>query len=120
MMYAMDDDSKISEAKNGLVNVIIALVLIKVIDFVFLIAQSPDFVTQAQSFIISISRVLAYVIGIGMMMAIFISGYLYITDGGTGDNVAKAKNIFMTVFFIGLTIFLFLLVIYQVIATFGG
>ena len=119
MMYAMDEEDQIAQARTGIVNVIIALVLIKVIDFIFLIAQSSDFVWQAQTLIISISRVMAYVVGIGLMVSIFVAGYLYITDGGTGENVKKAKNIFLTVFFVGLTIFLFLLVLFQLIATFG-
>lgn len=119
MMSAMDSEDKLKAARNGIVNVLIALVLLKVVDFVYLLAQDATLFSQAKSLIIRISKILWYAIGVGMLASVFVSGYLYITDGWSGEWAKKAKNIFQTVFIVGLTIFLFLLIVYQVIAQFG-
>lgn len=39
-------------------NVLLALILIKVIDYVFFIAQTPEFGARASDFIVDIARVL--------------------------------------------------------------
>ena len=55
-MRALEEESKIKAARTGIVNVIVALVLIKIIDFIFFIAQQQDFGTQIQDFIINAAR----------------------------------------------------------------
>jgi hypothetical protein len=42
-MSAMDDDSKLKAGKQGILNIIISLIVIKVIDYTYYIAQTPDF-----------------------------------------------------------------------------
>ena len=56
-MRALEEESKIKAARTGIVNVIVALVLIKIIDFIFFIAQQQDFGTQIQDFIINAARI---------------------------------------------------------------
>jgi hypothetical protein len=48
MMQAFDTQEKIDAAKRGIINIIIALIFIKVIDYLFLIAQQPEFFNEAR------------------------------------------------------------------------
>jgi hypothetical protein len=43
-------------------NVVIALVLIKVIDYIFYIAQQPDLATKASGLIINVAIVLGWIL----------------------------------------------------------
>jgi hypothetical protein len=59
-MSAHDADKSKKIAKS-IINIVLALILIKTIDFFYYIAQSPQFAERSASFIIDISKVLAYV-----------------------------------------------------------
>ena len=69
-MRAMEEEAKIKSARTGLINVIAALVLIKVIDFIFFIAQQQDFGSRIQDFLVNTSRIAAYVLGAAMVLAL--------------------------------------------------
>lgn len=117
-MRALEEEGKIKAARTGLINVIVSLVLIKIIDFIFFIAQQQDFGSRLQNFIVDAARIAAYVLGAGMVLALIRGGVRYLTAQGDDEKVKDAKKIITTIFFIILTIFLFLLVVYQVIAEF--
>ncbi|MBP6086200.1 hypothetical protein KA478_03275 [Patescibacteria group bacterium] len=53
-----------------MVNVLLALVFIKVIDFVFFIAQDIAFISKAKTFMINIARIIGYLLGAGMVLAL--------------------------------------------------
>ena len=71
-MSANDSDKSKKVAKS-ILNIVLALILIKTIDFFYYIAQSPQFAQKTASFIIDISKVLAYVMGSALMLMIFYS-----------------------------------------------
>lgn len=56
-MAALDEESKVDTAKRGLLNVVVALVLIKIIDYVFYIASTPSFTESASQLIIQIAKI---------------------------------------------------------------
>ena len=58
MMAAMDQSDKIKAARKGAINIIIALVLIKIVDYIFYIAQTPSFGTQAADMVIKVAIIL--------------------------------------------------------------
>ena len=58
MIRALDKEDTLKNAKRGLVNVLLALVFIKVIDFVFFIAQDVSFISRAKNFMITIARII--------------------------------------------------------------
>lgn len=62
-MSAMDAEDKFSEGTRGIRNVVIALVLMKVIDYIYFIAQSPSFKNEATELIVTVSKTLGYVLG---------------------------------------------------------
>ena len=115
MIQAFDKDDKISEARKWVINVLLELVLIKIIDFVFYIAQADDFSTQAWELLVWIAQILWYLIGAAFVIAIFYSWFLMITSRWDEEAFNKWKNIIKTVFIIWLIIMLFLLIVYQVI-----
>ena len=118
-MRAMEEEGKIKAARTGILNVITALVLIKVIDFIFYIAQQQDFGSRLQQFILNAARIGAYVLGAGMVLALIWGGVRYLTAQGDESKVKDAKNIITTIFFIVLIAFLFMLIVYQLISEFA-
>lgn len=57
MMRAMDKEDAIKTARTGLTNVLMTLVFIKVIDFIFFIAQDVSFASKAKMFMLNIARI---------------------------------------------------------------
>jgi hypothetical protein len=58
MMIAFDKEDKIKAARTGILNVILALVFIKVIDFLYYIAQQDSFGDEANNLILVIAKFL--------------------------------------------------------------
>ncbi|EKD25589.1 MAG: hypothetical protein ACD_80C00012G0005 [uncultured bacterium (gcode 4)] len=119
MMAAMDKSDKVAIARKWAINVVIALVFIKVVDYVFYIAQTPAFGTKAADMIVNVAVVLWWVLGSLFVLAIFYAWYLLIASSGKEDAFKKAKWIIVNIFVISLVIFLFLLIVYQVFNEFG-
>lgn len=69
-MRALEEESKIKAARTGILNVITALIVIKIIDFIFYIAQQQDFGDRLQQFVLNAARIGAYVLGAGMVLAL--------------------------------------------------
>ncbi len=63
MMSALDEEDKWKSARQGVFNVLMALVFIKVIDFLYFIAQEQDFQNRATDAIIATARVMGYLLG---------------------------------------------------------
>jgi len=115
MMQAFDHEDKQKAARTGILNVIIALLFIKVIDYIYFIAQQESFGNLSMDLVVQSSKFLAYVAGIVFVVALIYAGYLFATAGGSDDQIKKATNIIKTVFVVILMLLLFLLVIYQVV-----
>ncbi len=62
IIQSFDNSDKIKEARKWVINIIIALVFIKIVDFVFYIANKSDFETKSLELIISVSKILWFVI----------------------------------------------------------
>lgn len=118
-MAAHEEEEKIETAKSGLLNVIIALVLIKIIDYVFYIASTPSFTESASQFIIQIAKVLWRILWWAIMWSVIYAGFLLLTSAGDEERIAKAKNLIFTIFLVWVVVFLFLLIIYQIFKEFA-
>lgn len=118
-MAAHEEEEKIDTAKTGLLNVVIALVLIKIIDYVFYIASTPSFTESAGQLIIQIAKILWRLLGWAIMASIIYTWFLLISSAGDEEKVSKAKNLMLTIFLVWVVIFLFLLIIYQVFKEFA-
>lgn len=105
-------------AKN-LINIIFALIGMKVVDFIYYIASQPNFAEQAGDFIIQSAKFLAYLSGSMIVIMIIYSGYLLVVDGGKGDNFKKAKNTLINITLGVTALFFFLFIIYQIFSEFN-
>ncbi len=115
IIQAFEKEDKIAEWRKWALNVVIALVFIKIVDFVFYIAQSDDFRSEAQDLMIDIAQVLWYILGILLLLSVFYAGFLLLTSRGDEEYWKKAKNVLKIVFLVAILIMLFLLIVYQVI-----
>lgn len=114
MMQAFSEEEKLKAARTGILNVFIALILIKIIDYVYFVAQQHDFKNAAIEFIVQASKFLWYLWGIMFVIALVYAWYQFITAWWNDDKITKAKTVIKSVFVIILIILLFMLVIYQV------
>ena len=114
MMSAMDKSDKVKIAQKWAINVVIALVFIKVIDYIFYIAQTPTFGAKAADMIVNIAVVLGRVLGSLFVLALFYAGYLLLASSGKEDAWKKAKWIIINIFIVAVVVFLFLLIVYQI------
>lgn len=105
-------------AKN-LINIIFALVGMKVIDFIYYIASQQNFAQQIGDFIIQSAKFLAYLSGSVIVIMIIYSGYLLVVDGGKGENFKKAKNTLINIALGVSALFFFLFIIYQIFSEFN-
>ncbi len=119
IMASMDQEEKIKKWQKGVLNVIIALFLIKIIDYIFFIAQAPEFAAKATDLIIQIAKLMGYFLWAGFIVLTFYSGFLLLTSGWNEENFKKVKNIFITIFLSSIVIFLFLLITYQIFHEFS-
>lgn len=114
MMAAMDKSDKVKIAQKWAINVVIALVFIKVIDYIFYIAQTPSFGAKASDMILNVAITVGWILGSLFVLALFYAWYLLITSWWKEDAMKKAKSIIINIFIISAVIFLFLLLVYQV------
>lgn len=105
---------------KNLANIIFALVAMKVVDFIYYIAQSNQFAQKAGQFIVQMAKFLAYISGGVMVIMIMYAGYLLIVDGGKGENFKKAKTIIINILLTVVTLFFFLFILYQIFSEFNG
>jgi len=119
IMWAMDQEEKIKTAQKWIINVILALVLVKAIDYIFYMAQVSDFTTKASDFIVKIAVAIAYILWAVFIILIFYAWFLLLTWWAKEDNMAKVKNIFITVVLSSIVIFLFLLISHQIFSEFA-
>ena len=119
MMAAMDKSEKITVARKWALNVLVSLVFIKIIDYVFYIAQTPAFSAKIADMIINIAVILGWILGALFVLALFYAGYLLIASSGKEESFKKAKWVIVNIFLISAVVFLFLLIVYQIFNEFG-
>lgn len=101
-----------------LINVVVALLIIKWVDFIYYMAASWDFVERAAKFIIDVAKLFAYLYWIVIVIMVFVAWYLYITDGWSWDWFKKASSLLINILLSALVLFGFLLIVYQIFAEF--
>lgn len=101
-----------------LINVIVALLIIKWVDFIYYMAADWNFVERTANFIIDVAKLFAYLYGVLIVIMVIVSGYLYITDGWDWSWFKKASNLLINILLSALVLFSFLLIVYQIFAEF--
>lgn len=118
-MIAAWEQDKWKKLVKWIINVVVALVVIKWIDFIYYMAvDSETFISEASTFIINTAKLFGYLYWIVIVIMIFLAWYFYLTDWGGGNWFKKACNILVNIVLSGLVLFSFLLILYQVFAEF--
>ncbi len=114
MMSAMDKEDKIKEWRKWVINIIVALVLIKIVDYVFYIAQSVSFAAKASALVLDLAKILWWVLGIVFVLGLMFAGYSMFVSNGDEKAMKKTRSILINIFMISLVLFFFLLIVYQI------
>lgn len=102
-----------------LINVVVALLIIKWVDFIYYLASdSSTFVHNAADFIINVARVFAWIYWVIVFIMVLVAWYLYITDWWDWSSFKKASNVLINILLSALVLFGFLLITYQIFAEF--
>lgn len=114
MVTAVGEEEKIDKARQWIINVIFALIFIKIIDYIYYIAVSGDFKNKAVDFIAQASKFLLYLIWASFVLALIYAWYTMLLSSWDDERTTKAINILKAVFIVWLLVMLFMLVIHQV------
>lgn len=120
MMAAMDKEDKVKAGKQWAINIIVALIFIKIIDYIFYIAQSSDFAQKASTLILDVAKILWWILGISFVLWLFYAGYQMFFSGGDEKAIKKTQSILINIVIVSLVLFLFLLLVYQIFNEFVG
>lgn len=115
MIRANDKEDQIKSARMWIMNVLIALILIKIIDYLFYIAQSGNFADQASALVLQINKVLWFIIWWLIFLSIIYAWATLLTSQWDEEKWKKARLIVKTVFIVWIVIALFLLIIQQLL-----
>ncbi len=119
MMQAYEQEDKITQAKNGIMNVSIALIFMKVIEYIYYIASKENFRDRAWDLILRASRWLWWVVGVVMVFSILFAWIKLITSRWDEESISSAKRIISSVFVVGLMIMLFMLIVHNLATSFA-
>ncbi len=103
---------------KGMVNVLVALLIIKGVDYIYYIASEGNFVEKATDLIKNIAKIFGYLYGAAATWLVFFAWYALITDNGWGEWFKKAKNRLINLVVSWLVLFSFFLIIYQIFSEF--
>lgn len=120
MLYAVWAEDKVKAAWQWVLNVVMALLFIKIIDYLYYIAWQSNFWDSASTLITQVSRVLGWVLWLWFVLAIIYAWYLMITWQWNDERIGQAKSMIKSVAVIGLVILIFLLVIFQIFWDIGA
>jgi len=116
MATAVDAEEKVTAAKNWLKNVVIALVFIKVIDYIYYVAQVGDIQGSSVDIIVSVSKFFGFLFWWLLFLSFLYVGFMYLTSAGSEERVKKAWTYLRNLIVVMLVVFLFLLIVYQIFA----
>ncbi len=118
MITAMDKDELAIKARKWIMNVLLALIGIKVIDFIYFIAQEKSFGTKLQTMLLDAAKIIWWAMG-GIMVAVLIYGWFrYISAQGDETKAKDAQKLITKIFYAVIIVFMFLLITRQIIEAF--
>lgn len=118
MIGSMDKEERATKARKGITNVLLALVFIKVIDFIFFIAQDATFGSQLKSFLFTAAKILWWAMWGIMVLVIIYAWFKYVSAQWDESKAKDAQKMVTKVFYAVLIVFMFLLVTRQIIDAF--
>lgn len=116
IISANEKEEKLSNARKWVINVLVALMFIKIIDYIYYIAQQTDFKSRAQELVVGISKVMGFILWFTLVLLVFYAWVKMVLWWWEEDSWTQAKETIRTVFLVTLILFLFLLIAHQVIS----
>ena len=120
IMQAQEKEDKIKTARTWAINIILALIAIKVLDYIYYIAQNKTFVESWWSFIAGAGKVLWWVLWVVIVLALLYSAVLLITSRWNEESWKKAKTIVRNVFLVIFVLFLFIVIVFDLFKNFSA
>jgi hypothetical protein len=114
IMAALDSEDKIKAWRQWILNIVISLLIIKIIDYIYYVAQTPDFRSKATELIVEVSKVLWYVLGWFFTIALIYYWFRLMFSNGDDEGLKKVRSVITAVFLWSLVLFIFFLIIYQI------
>lgn len=119
MMSAMDDEEKVKKMRQWVINIIIVLVVIKLIDYIYFVAQSPEFKSKATELVVEVSKVIWYILWGFFTLSLIYYWFRLMFSGGDEEALTKVKNIITSILLVTVVIFIFFLIVYQLVQEFS-
>lgn len=120
MMQAQEKEDKIKTARTWIINIILALIAIKVLDYVYYIAQSDSFVWQASNLMTWIAKVLGWILWVIIILVLIYAWFLLISSRWNEEAMKKSKKIIQNVFLWVFVLFLFIVIVYDLVRNFSA
>lgn len=115
MVRANDKEDKIKAGKNWVINVLMALAAIKILDYLYFIAQLTEFKTKTELLLVAVSKVLWWIIWVIFIVVLLYAWFLLVTSKWKDDAMKNTLIIIKNVFIAWILIFLFIVIIYDLI-----
>ena len=115
IMQAQEKEDKIKAGKTWALNVILALIWLKILDYLYYIAQQSNFRWEAQNFLTATWKVLGWILWVIIILALIYSGVLLVTSRWNEEAMKKAKTIIRNVFLVIFIVFLFIVIVYDIV-----
>ena len=111
IIKAQEKEDKIKAARTWALNIILALVAIKVLDYIYYIAQKSSFKSDALNFLTATGNVLWWILWVLLILAILYSAILLVTSRWNEEAWKKAKITIRNVFLVIVVVFLFIAIV---------
>ena len=115
MIRAYEKEDKFNAARSWVINVLWALALIKVVDFIFLISSQSNFKAQITEFILNLTKLVWYGVWVLFVLYLIYAWALLATSWWDDKSYEKAINYVKAIAVIWVLLILFLLFIYQIL-----
>jgi len=120
MMQAQEKEDKIKTARTWVLNIILALIAIKVLDYIYFIAQSDSFVSSGSNFMAWAGKILGWILWVLIILILIYAWSLLITSRWNEEAMKKSKNIIRNVFLWIFVLFLFIVIVYDLVKNFSA
>lgn len=114
----VDKKERFTAWRRSLLNILVPLLLIKIIDYIFYIAQTSALKQNATDVIVETSKVLWFILWAVFIVVLIYYGFA-LMFWGSEKQLNKVKGVILAIFLWSLVIFFFLLIIYQLTLEFS-
>jgi hypothetical protein len=120
IMQAQEKEDKIKAWRTGIINIILALIAIKVLDYLYYIAQWNTFLPKANQLLVSTWKALGWILWVIIILALMYAAFLLFTSRWNEEAWKKSKTIIRNVFLVIFVLFLFILIVYDFAKNFSS